>query len=79
MTSDGDSDQTNRGEHDAQAIERVAAARGLPAAEGRGGPAAATVSWPRAPARPARGGRQPYHARVSPTRQWLPCIIQHII
>lgn len=62
---DGDSDKADGGEHDAQAVERVAAARGLSAAEGRGGPPAAPVPRPRAPARPARGGGQPHHTRVS--------------
>lgn len=61
---DGDGDQADRREHDAQAVQRIAAARGLPAAEERGGPAAAAVPGAGAAARPARGGGQPRHGRV---------------
>lgn len=66
--ADGDGDQADGGEHVAQAVGGVAPARGLPAAEGRGGPAAAPVPRPGAPARAARGGGQPRHARVGAAR-----------
>lgn len=43
---DGDSNKTNRGEHGTEAVECIAIARGLPAAEGRGGHAAPAVPRP---------------------------------
>lgn len=62
--SDGDSNKTDGGEHDAQTVERVPTPRGLSPAEDRGGPATQAVPGPGSAARSARGGGQSHHARV---------------